>query len=535
LSEQYAVVDLGSNSFRLLVAQRETDAPESGVRLRVVERIKDKVQLARGLRQGDIHPAAVARADVCLQRFAQRLSALDRSRIAVVGTHVLRAALDPEPVLRAARDHLRVPVRVLSGEEEAALVYRGVSRRDPVGSRVSRLVVDLGGGSAEIAWGEGHEPRRLASVPVGCVSLTEGFFEGRSVQVGFEATRAHLATALELLPAVSNDTEVIGTSGTVESVQTVLAANGWGDGLVTREGLDRLVQALFEGRWDNETGMLGLAPERVDIFPAGVALLDMIFRQCGIGAMRYVGAALEDGVLDEMVHGPMPGADPRELTVRGLQSDFRVDRAHAARVQSTALACFEAVAGSWFPDGSAPNPDWRALLLTAAALHEVGLAVGPRGHQRHAAYLLRHADMPGFSRREQDALTGLVRSHRRVMPGLTYAEFPLADRRLLRRLSALLRLSVILERGRVEGSAPRIFVAPDARGLETKAPSRAALRATAGQAVLEAGVDQGADWLRLALPAGWLASHPLSASELELEVAQLATAGITLEVVDRGI
>ena len=107
-------------------------------------------------------------------------------------------------------------------------------------------------------------------------------------------------------------------------------------------------------------------------------------------------------------------ADPRELTVRGLQSDFRVDRAHAARVQSTALACFEAVAGSWFLDGSAPNPDWRALLLTAAALHEVGLAVGPRGHQRHAAYLLRHADMPGFSRREQDALTGLVRSHRQI-------------------------------------------------------------------------------------------------------------------------
>lgn len=528
MSEHYAVVDLGSNSFRLLVAQREIDASESGIRLRVVERIKDKVQLARGLRQGGMHPAAVARADACLQRFAQRLSALDPARIAVVGTHVLRTALDPEPVLRVAADRLRVPVRVLSGEEEAALVYRGVGRRDPLGSGVGRLVVDLGGGSAEVAWGEGSEPRHLASVPVGCVSLTEGFFEGRSVQVGFEAARAHLATALGVLPAFANDSEVIGTSGTVESVQTVLAANGWGEGRITREGLDRLVQALFEGRWDNETGMLGLAPERVDIFPAGVALLDMVFRQCGIHTMRYVGAALEDGVLDEMVQGPIPGADPRALTVRGLQSDFRVDRAHAARVQSTALACFEAVADTWFRDRSAPASDWRGLLQTAAALHEVGLAIGPRGHQRHAAYLLRHADMPGFSRREQDALTGLVRSHRRVMPGLSYAEFPLEERRLLRRLSALLRLSVILERGRVEGAAPRISGAAGPGVLDAKAAATVA----PGHAALEAGVEQGIDWLRLALPAGWLGAHPLSASELELELAQLATAGIRFEVVE---
>jgi exopolyphosphatase/guanosine-5'-triphosphate,3'-diphosphate pyrophosphatase len=355
--------------------------------------------------------------------------------------------------------------------------------------------------------------------------LTEGFFEGRSVQVGLDAARAHLADALGSMPMVGNATEVIGTSGTIESVQTVLAANGWGDDRITGEGMDRLVRALFEGRWDNETGMLGLAPERVDIFPAGVALLDMVFRQCGIGVMRYVGAALEDGVLDEMVHCPVPGTDPRELTVRGLQSDFRVDPGQAARVQATALACFEAVAGVWSLDGDAPTSDWRGLLLNAAALHEIGLGVGPRGHQRHAAYLLRHVDLVGFSRREQDALTGLVRSHRRVMPGLSFNEFAPEDRRMLRRLTALLRLAVILERGRADGSAPQIA------GVQYAGQAAAPGAALASQAVLQAGWDQGGDWLRLTLPAGWSTTHALSAAELELEVAQLATAGIGFEVV----
>ncbi|MGA0838457.1 MAG: hypothetical protein ACO3P1_01005 [Pseudomonadales bacterium] len=527
MSEQYAVVDLGSNSVRLLVAQGESDA--HGIRLRVIERIKDKVQLARGLRGGNLHPTSVARTEVCLGRFAQRLRAFDRSRIAVVGTHALRTTIDPEPVLSIARDVLGVPVRVLSGAEEAALIYRGVGRRDPIRPERSRLVVDLGGGSAEFAWGDGYAPQRLASAPVGCVSLTEGFFDARSVQVGFEAARAHLAKTLESLPDLERAADVIGTSGTVESVQTVLAANGWGEDLITRDGLDRLVGGLFEGRWDAESGMLGLAPERVDIFPAGVALLDMIFRRYDLRAMRFVGAALEDGVLDEMVHGPGIGNDPRELTVRGLQHDFRVDQTQATRVQSTALACFDAVASPWSLIGLPSQPDWRDLLRTAAALHEVGLAVGPRGHQRHAAYVLRHADMPGFSRREQDAVTGLVRAHRRVLPGLAHAGFPPQERLILRRLTALLRLAVILERARVEGSAPLVSA-----GVAMNGSAIAGGRLVARpRAELQAGSEGGLDWLRLVLPKGWRESHQLSAAELALESSQLANSGIRFDVGDR--
>lgn len=523
MNDQFAVIDLGSNSFRLLLARRRGGA------LHTVERMKDKVQLARGLRHGRFEASALDRADGALRRFAERLGALDRSAIAVVGTHPLRAADDPGPLATQVRRTLGVPLRVLPTVDEAALVYRGVERRDPCGSEAQRLVIDLGGGSAEYAWGRGAGLTRIESIPVGCVSLADDCFAaGSALQVGFEMARAQLADRLPDFGPLPPRLDVIGTSGTVESVQAVLSANGWGDRTITREGLDRLVSALFEGRFDPETGMLGLAPERIDIFPAGVALLDMVFRQLGIDSMRYVDAALEDGVLDELAHGPTPQADSRRSTVRALQQRFDVDQAQAARVRDTALGLFDAVAPTWSPD--ALGFEARRLLAAAAELHEIGLAVSVRGYHRHGAYLLRFADLPGFRAQEQTLLTALIRAHRRALPALSFAASTPAERRLLLRLVALLRLAVVLHRGHADGDVPPIasLAATQAVAVDRPQGPSPEIAATAIQVAADTTPD--GDELSVRLPGGWLAAHPLAGRELNVEATQLATAGIRLRL-----
>lgn len=510
MNDQFAVIDLGSNSFRLLLARQRAGA------LHTVERMKDKVQLARGLRDGRFEPGALVRADGALRRFAERIGALDRSALAVVGTHPLRAAQDPRPLAEQVQQTLGVALRVLPTDDEGALVYRGVQRRDPCAPDAPRLVIDLGGGSAEYVWGRGSALARVESIPVGCVSLADDCFApGSALQVGFEMARARLADRLPDFGPLPHGVDVIGTSGTVESVQDVLSANGWGDRAITRDGLDRLVNALFEGRFDPETGMLGLAPERIDIFPAGVALLDMVFRQLGIDSMRFVAAALEDGVLDELAHGPTPRSDSRDATVRALQQRFDVDRAQAARVRDTALALLDSAGPTWLPvvDGL----DARSVLAAAAELHEIGLAVSVRGYHRHGAYLLRFADLPGFRALEQPLLTALVRAHRRALPMLSFAASTAPERLLLLRLVALLRLAVVIHRAHLEGDVPPIV------SLDSAPASGAAIRMTAVSAM------DGAE-IAMRFPAGWLAAHPLAARELAFEAAQLALADIRLLV-----
>lgn len=521
MNDQFAAIDLGSNSFRLLLARRRAGA------LHTVERMKDKVQLARGLRDGRFEPGALVRAGGALRRFAERLGALDRSAIAVVGTHPLRAAHDPRPLEEHVRRALGVTLRVLPADDEGALVYRGVQRRDPCPPEAPRLVVDLGGGSAEYVWGSGAALARVESIPVGCVSLADDCFApGSALQVGFEMARARLAERLPDFGALPPGLDVIGTSGTVESVQAVLSANGWGDRAITRDGLDRLVSALFEGRFDPETGMLGLAPERIDIFPAGVALVDMVFRQLGIDSMRYVDAALEDGVLDELAHGPAPRADSREVTVRALQQRFDVDRAQAARVRDTALALFDGSASTWTP--AVEGVDARRVLAAAAELHEIGLAVSVRGHHRHGAYLLRFADLPGFRALEQALLTALVRAHRRALPVLSSAVSTPSERRLLLRLVALLRLAVVMHRGHIDGDVPPIVSAASASVSASAAESGAG--ATDAAISVAAVTAMDGDEIRLCFPAGWLSTHPLAARELAFEATQLALAGVRLLV-----
>jgi exopolyphosphatase / guanosine-5'-triphosphate,3'-diphosphate pyrophosphatase len=492
-----AALDLGSNSFHLLLARRIGD------RARTVDRMKEKVQLISGFSDGRLHPAAMQRGEAALARFAQRLAALPRENVHMVGTHALREAQNREEFVATAERIMGVPLEIVSGDEEARLIYLGVAHHVPRPAGKARLVVDVGGGSTEVAWDSGPpQPAgapygsglRTASVKIGCVSLTDRCFgAGVPQQMAFEAARESAMEALRGLRPVAAGRAVIGTAGTIESVQTVLAANGWGAEAITARGMQRLTEAIRSGHWLVDAGLPGLPPERIDIFPAGVALVDALFEVLGIEAMHYADASLQDGLLYRELDYPRPDADQRTAQVADLQRRFGVDQAQAARVRDTALALFQDSRGWW------ADPDrWRSLLCWAAELHELGAAIAPRHYHRHGAYLLQHSDLRGFSRVEQGLLALLVRGHRRSFPGMAFRAYDPDTRSELERLLALLRIAVILHRSHSDEHTPTV-------------------------AVTAVG-----DVLRLTLPSGWLETHPLSARELEVEAGQLRGAGIQL-------
>ena len=490
MSDLFAALDLGSNSFHLLLARRRGDD------LHTVEMGKEKVQLLGGFRDGRLADAAMQRGLDCLRRFAQRLTAVPRPQLRMVGTHALREAANRDEFIAQAERIIGTRLTVISGEEEARLIYTGVGHHAPLTGEGTRLVIDIGGGSTELAWGTGPHPAELLSCKTGCVSLTDACFRSPADQeAAYRAARARAAAALAPLAGRRGGAEVIGTSGTVESVQQVLAANGWGAERVTREGLLSVVEAIIRGRWLVEAGLPGLPPDRVDIFPAGVAILDVLFEILGVSSLQWVDASLQQGLLfDEFGPGD-PAAELQAGTVALLQSSYGVDVAQAERVRRTALALFDQLS-AWWPASASS----RRLLGWAADLHEIGLAVAAAHYHRHGAYVLRHCDMRGFSHPEQSQLALLVRGHRRSFPGLAFAGLEAASGRQLTRLLVLLRLAVILERSHSDAESPGVRVSASG------------------------------DSLLVELEDGWLAAHPLSCRELELETTQLASAGIRLRV-----
>jgi exopolyphosphatase/guanosine-5'-triphosphate,3'-diphosphate pyrophosphatase len=492
-SGSWAALDLGSNSFHLLLVE-----PVGGSFI-TRERLKEKVQLLAGFRDGQIAAGAQARGLACLARFAQRLKPLPAERLLVMGTFALRQADNALSFARAAEQVLNAPVQVISGEYEAQLIYAAVAHQLGPGT-ASRLVMDIGGGSTEIAVGSGASAELTLSVNIGCVAFKDQFFAAGDHALGYREAKAAALAAIRAQMAAGGfppafeswwGQAVYGTSGTLESIQTVLNANGWSRGRITREALARLEAAIIDEHWVIDAGLPGLAPDRTDIFPSGVAILSACFDALDIEQCEYVDVSLLQGMICEHVVTANE-ADLREDSVQQLAQRFNVEPAQAARVSRCALALFDA-SGAWWQDDS-----YRNLLRWAAQLHELGVHISARHYHRHGAYIVKHAELPGFNDEQQGLLALLIRGHRRSMPGLAFRAFDPDIAQQLLRLVALLRLAVILERSHHDAESPQVSLQVQGNRLE-----------------LDCGP-------------GWLASHPLSLRELQVEVGQQRTAGIEL-------
>lgn len=492
LSPTLAAVDLGSNSFHLVIAQVHDGA------LHIVDRLRQPVRLAAGLQaNGNLDVASRRRAVACLRLFGHRLRGVERVR--AVGTNTLRVAKNASAFLAQAQKILGHPIEIIPGPEEARLVYLGASH-SVAGSDRRRLVVDIGGGSTECIIGEHFDPLQTDSLDMGCVTYTMRFFrDGQISAKRFRkaklAASRELQSLLERYRALGWD-RAIGSSGTLRAVAGILRANRWSANGMTPAGLRRVEAALIATKKITALRLKGLDNERRAVFPGGLAIVSAVFEQLRIGNMLAADGALREGLLYDLL-GRMRHEDPRELTIQRLCERYAVDGAHAARIERTALQLLRPIAEPLGLNGEYP----RQLLSWAARLHEVGLAIAYSGYHKHGAYLVLHSQMPGFSRDDKAVLAALIASHRRRLRRPPFAALPGAQRELAEPLAVLLRLAVLLHRGRTPVPAAPIVVRRE-----------------------------GKRWV-FRFKRAWLVSQPLTHENLREEAQHLAKFGMELRIV----
>lgn len=489
-----AAVDLGSNSFHMVVARY------SHGQLVILDRLREMVRLAAGLdEQGRLDRGAIERSLACLERFGQRLKDMKAESVRVVGTNTLRQAKRKGAFLDRAAHALGHPIEIISGVEEARLIYLGVARTMP-SEPGRRLVADIGGGSTELIVGEGPQTRQLVSLYMGCVSMSARFFDNGEITEK-RMRRARLAARVELEPlqasfARPNWDHAVGTSGTIRAVGDIVKARGGAESTITAADIDELIGTTLRAGSLQRLRLPGLNEERLPVFPGGLAILAEIFSMLKLETLRIAEGALREGLLYDLL-GRLTDEDARARSVRAMESRYHIDTEQAARVEVTALEFLRQVQETWELD----DPLVELILGWAARLHEIGLDIAHSHYHRHGAYLLEHADMPGFPREEQRLLSCIVGSHRRKLhletledltpPWYLKAEF----------LIVLLRLAVLLHRGRGPEQLPPIALRAKGRSLELEFPRR------------------------------WLDEHPLTCADLEQETEYLKATGFRLRVV----
>jgi exopolyphosphatase/guanosine-5'-triphosphate,3'-diphosphate pyrophosphatase len=488
-----AAVDLGSNSFRLQVAR------VVGKQLYPLDSLGEMVRLAAGLTADKrLDEDAQARALDCLKRFGERLRGFPSHSVRAVATNTLRVAKNASAFLRKAEAAVGFPIEVISGHEEARLIYLGVAHSLPI-STAPRLVMDIGGGSTEFIIGKRLKPIRMESLYMGCVSYSLRCFpDGKITKSSMK--RAELLARSEIQTIAGEFTsshweEAFGSSGTARAVADIIHLNNFDsagrEGDITFEGLENFREYLLKVGDVKKLDLAGLRPDRAPVISGGFAIMAAAFSELGISRMSPAMGALRQGVLYDLL-GRFHNQDMRETTVKQFMQRYRVDAAQAKRVESLALLLGKQLLRDFQDDLEELLP----ILSRAARLHEVGISVAHSGYQKHSAYILGNADMPGFSRREQDRLSVLALAHR----GAAAKVRDLVTQPLDFALIFSLRLAVVFHRSRGDISLPRLEVSLGDKTFE------------------------------LRIERAWLDRNPLTDTALSAEIEQWTTLGIDFRI-----
>ena len=476
-STLYAAIDLGSNSFHMLVVREVAGS------IQTLARIKRKVRLAAGLdRHNHLSQEAMQRGWQCLRLFSERLQDIPRDQIRVVATATLRLANNAAEFLQTAETILGCPVQVISGEEEARLIYHGVAHT--TGGPDRRLVVDIGGGSTELVVGTGAQAAQLYSLSMGCVTWLERFFSDRNLERdNFEA--AEQAARDMVRPIVPQLREhgwqiCVGASGTVQALQEIMVAQGM-DERITLPKLRQLKQRAIQCGKLEELEIEGLTLERALVFPSGLSILLAIFQELGIESMTLAGGALREGLVYGMLHLPVE-QDIRSRTLRNLQRRYLLDIDQADRVSQLAANFCLQTTNEWQLDARC-----RELLHAACLIHEIGLSVDFKQAPQHAAYLVSHLDLPGFTPAQKKLLATLLQNQSNALDLPLLSQQNAVPPRMAQRMCRLLRLAIIFASRRRDDTLPAVR-----------------LRANDEE-------------LHVILPHGWLERHPLRAEALDQE------------------
>lgn len=483
-----AAIDLGSNSFHMIVARWDDG------QLTLLDRLREPVRLGFGLQEdGSLSEEARERALACLERFGECLRAYPSRSVRIVGTKTLRSLADSRQFLSEAEKRLGHAVEIISGDEEARLIYLGVAHCIAPG-KGHRLVMDIGGASTEVILGEGMKPLLKESLNMGCVALTKKFFMDGKVTEKL-VTKA-LITCLQELEPVQDEfiergwTQVLGASGSIKAVAKVCEANGWSQGEISLDALEKILAAYIQhGRTD--LSLPGLSDDRKPVFLGGVIVLSALFDALKLEQMVAADWALREGLLFDQ-KGRLENHDIRQASVDALAARFHVNMDKAKAVEKTALGLLKQVAADW----DLTAEDASKLLGWAARLYPVGLDIAHNDYHKHSAYIVQHVDLAGCSRAEQTQLAALVLAHRKRFPAKS---FPMDNTDLVR-LAILLRVAAIFHRGRVKEGLPSVKLKADDKKI------------------------------KLSLPEKWIQAHPLTQADLETEQRHLGDIGYQLEL-----
>jgi exopolyphosphatase/guanosine-5'-triphosphate,3'-diphosphate pyrophosphatase len=442
-----AAVDLGSNSFRLEIGRFEDG------QIHHTEYLKETVRQGNGLDANkNLTPEAMQRGWECLARFGERLAGFKKNQVRAVATQTLREANNRDEFLSRAHQILGFPIDVIAGREEARLIYQGVAHLLPQ-STECRLVIDIGGRSTEMILGCGLEASSMESWRVGSVAWSmkyfpQGLFSARAFNTAEVAAKAVLEEAMQTFGSPHWDT-AYGSSGTVGAVSDVLVAAGWPAGVVTRDGLDWLLERLIKAQSADRLKMEGLKDDRRAVIGGGVSVLRAVFELLDIETLHTAQGALRHGALYDLLDREETQTDLRSRTVQGLTRKFHVDIQHAERVSRIARQLL-----AMTHQGSAEElARFQQKLDWAAQLHEIGSHISHNEPHKHGAYILHNADAPGFALTELHRLSLLVLGHRGKLRKLD-ADF--GDNVFVQQLMAL-RLAVIFCHARRE---------PELKGLQ---------------------------------------------------------------------
>lgn len=438
---EFAAIDLGSNSFHMIVARIVNGS------IQVLSRIKRRVRLAEGLdEQRVLNQAAIDRGIACLALFAKRLNGFSPENVKVVGTYTLRRAVNNGDFLQQAKAVFPFPIEIISGQDEARLIYAGVSHTQAENGR--KLVVDIGGGSTEMTIGDNFTPLRAESRHMGCVSFAKRFFGDDKLSP--ERFEQAYQTAMDKIEDLAWEYRelgwkyVFGSSGTIKSVSKVLEANGYGDGLITENRLVALIDNCLKFERLSRIELKGLLEERADVLVPGLAILLALFRTFHIQSMRYSDGALREGVMYGLESSFQVG-NIRQRTAEALAQQFNIDQQQAQQVQKTALRLFEQVT-VW--KNKRQSKELKSMIKWASLLHEVGISINHNGVNRHSAYIIANRDLPGFDSEQQNLLALLMKHH---LKGFKRSDIRSTNRyqhRDLLTLLRLFRLAVLLNRAR---------------------------------------------------------------------------------------
>lgn len=493
-SEIIAAIDLGSNSFHMVVADNHDG------RLKIIDRLREMVRLSAGLDEAQqLNDKAAERALACLERFGQRLRDMHADSVRAIGTNTLRRAKNTRKFLAKAEAALGHPIQIISGIEEARLIYQGtnyaISRPND-----RRLVIDIGGGSTEIIIGEGVQSLHMESLFMGCVSMSETHFpDGKLSRKNFD--RAFLKAKLQLRPIVRTyknlgwDLE-IGTSGTIKAISEVVHTQIGGGKIITYEALQTLRDTMLQSSHIKELNLPDLKKERLPVFPGGLVILLAIFDSLDVNELNFSDGGLREGVLYDLLGRlHLEQGDTRVGSVNALEQRYHVDFGQANRVELSALLLLTKVKKAWKLKGV----EFENYLRWAARLHEVGIDIAHSGYHRHGAYLLQNSDMPGFAWNEQRILACLVACHRRKIRTDLFEDIHSEMHKSVTYLLILLRLAVLLNRDRIDAESPVI------------------------------NLDAKEDALTIEFSDRWLEKYPLTQIDLEQESDYLKAINIGLQ------